>query len=79
MSKAFHLKLTRNDYFAKFDKAQTYVNAAANKSDGFKLLYRILEIIHLRLRISIGGVQKTIVAPSYTDVEDNNIYTFITR
>lgn len=68
MSRALHLKITGNDYFAKFDKAQTYVNAAGNNIDGFKLLYRILEIIHPRLRISKGGVHKTIVAPSFMDV-----------
>ena len=55
-----------------------YIHSAANNSDGFKLLYRILEIIHPRLRISKGGIHKTIEAP-YSDVEDDSIYTFITR
>lgn len=79
MSTAFHLKVTSNDYFVKSDKAQTYINASTNNSDIFKLLYGILEIIHPRLRISKSGVYKTIVAPFYTDVEDDNMYTFITR
>lgn len=79
MSTALHLNLCGNNYFDKFDKAQTYINAAANNSDGFKLLYNILEIIHQMLRISKGRVHKTIVAPAYTYVEDDNIYTYITR
>ena len=79
MSTALHLKLTGNDYFKSFPKALTYVQAAANNSDGFKLIYRILEIIHPRLRVSKGGVHKTVEAPSYSDVEDGSIYTFMTR
>ena len=79
MSTALHLKLTGNDYFKSFHKAQTYIQAAANNSNGFQLLYRILEIIHPRLRISKGGIHKTIEAPNYNDVNDDSIYTFITR
>ena len=79
MSTALHLKLTGNDYFKSFPKAQTYIHAAANNSDGFKLLYRILEIIHPRLRISKGSIHKMIKAPTYSDIEDDSVYTFITR
>ena len=79
MATALHMKLTTNDYFKSFPAAQTYVRAASNNSDGFKLLYRILEIIHPQLRASKGGIHKTIKAPTYDDIEDDNIYTFITR
>ena len=79
MSTALHLKLTGNDYFKSFPKAQTFITAAANSSDGFRLLYRILEIIHPRLRLEKGGLHKTIDPPSYNDIADDSIYTFITR
>ena len=79
MSTALHLKLTSNDYFNNFPTAQTYVHAAANSNNGFKLLYRIIEIIHPRLRAENGGLNKTIEAPIYADVQDDSIYTFITR
>ena len=79
MSTALHLKLVENDYFKSFPKAQTFITAAANSSDGFQLLYRILEIIHPRLRLENGGLHKTIDPPSYNDVTDDSIYTFITR
>ena len=39
----------------------------------------ILEIIHPQLGISKGGIHKTIEAPMYSYVEDDTIYTFITR
>ena len=79
MSTALHLKLTTNQYFKGFPIAMTYVRAAANNSNGFKLLYRILEIIHPKLRASKGGIHKTIAPPSYDDIEDDNIYTFTTK
>ena len=79
MSTALHLKLTTNDYFKGFPQAMTYVHAAHNNSDGFKLLYRILELIHPQLRAEKGGIHKTIEAPNYSDIEDDNIYTFMTR
>ena len=78
MSTALHLKLVWNDYFKSFPKAQTFITAAANSSDGFRLLYRILEIIHPRLRLEKGGLHKTIDAPNYNDVAEDSIYTFIT-
>ena len=79
MSTALHLKLTGNDYFKSFPKAQAYITAAANNSDGFCLLYRIMENIHPRLRLEKGGSHKTIDAPNYGDIADDSIYTFITR
>ena len=79
MSTALHMKLTTNNYFDGFPQAQTYVQAATNNSDGFRLLYRIVEIIHPQLRASKGGIHKSIEAPKYNDVEDDSIYTFINR
>lgn len=80
MSTALYLKLTGNDdYFKGFQKAKTFIQVAANNSNSFKLIYRILEIIHPRLRLYKGGVHLTIEALTYVDVEDDNIYTFITR
>ena len=79
MPTALHLILTNNDYFKLMYKAQTYVQSAANKSDEFKLLYCILEIIHPRLGISKGGIHKAIEIPTYYNVEDDSIHTFITR
>ena len=76
---ALHLKLTGNDYFNIFPKPQTYVQAAANKSGGFKLLYRILEIIHPQLGISKVGIHKMIESLWYIDEQFNIIYTFIAR
>ena len=79
MATALHMKLTTNNYFKEFPAAQTYVRAASNDSDTFKLMYRILEIIHPQLRASKGGIHKTIKAPSYDEIEDDSIYTFINR
>ena len=79
MSTALHIKLTGEYYVKIFPKATTYVKAATNSSDSFKLLYRIVEIINPQLRASKGGVHEVIESPLYDDVEDNNIYTFITR
>ena len=79
MSTALHLKLTTNDYFKGFPQAKTYVQAAANNADGFKLLYRIVEIIHPQLRASKGGIHKSIEPPSYNDVNDDSIYTLLNR
>ena len=79
MATALPMKLTTNDYFKNFPAAQTYVQSASNDSDGFKILYRIVEIIHPQLRASKGGIHKTIKAPSYEDIEDDSTYTCITR
>ena len=79
MATALHLKLVGSDYFKSFPKAQTFITAAANSSDGFRLIYRILEIIHPRLRLEKGGLHKTIDPPSYNDITDDSIYTIITR
>ena len=79
MSPALHLKMTRGNYFKPFPKVQTFITAAANSSDGFRLLYRILEIIQPRLWLEKGEHHKTIDPPSYNNIEDYSIYTFITR
>ena len=79
MATALHMKLSTEDYFREFPAATTYVNAATNNSDGFKLLYRIVEIIHPRLRVSKGGIHKSIQLPVYADVNDDSIYTYIDR
>ena len=79
MATALHLKLTTNGYFKGFPVASTYIQAAANSNDGFKLLYRILEIIHPKLRAEKGGIHKIVEAPAYADVTDDNIYTFMTK
>ena len=60
MSTALHIKLVGSDYFKSFDKAKTYIDSASNSCNGFRLLYRILEIIHPRLRLEKGGLHKTI-------------------
>ena len=54
ISTIVHLKLTGNNYFKNFPKAQTYIQPAANSSGGFKLLYRIMDNIHQRLRLKKG-------------------------
>ena len=77
MSSALHIKLTTGEYFKGFPQAQSYVNAAANNSDGFRLIYRIIEIIHPKLRAAKGGIHKSIDPPQYSNVEDDSIYTFI--
>ena len=74
-----HLKLTREDYFKLFLNAMACVKAADNNSGGFKLLYHIVESIHPQLLASKGEVHKVIESPSYDNVEDYSIYTFITR
>ena len=79
VSTNLHIKLTESDYFKSFHKAQTYIHAVANNSNGFKLMYIILEIIHSRLRISKGSIHKTIEAPTYSNVENDSICIFITR
>ena len=79
MAAALHMKLKTNDYFENFPAAQTDVNTVSNNSDGFKLMYRIVEIIHPQLRASKGGLHKIITNPKYDEIEDGSIYTFITR
>ena len=79
MATALHMKLSTENYFSNFPAAITYVNAASNDSNGFKLLYRIVEIIHPRLRVSKGGIHKSIQLPVYTDIDDDSIYTYIDR
>ena len=50
MDIALHSKLTSNDYLTSFIAAQTHILATADNSDDFKLMYRLLEIIHPKLR-----------------------------
>ena len=57
----------------------TYVIAASHTSNGFQLVYRILELVLPRLRQAKGGIHKNIPAPSYLDVSDDSIYTFLTK
>ena len=79
MSTALYMELTTNSYFEVFPQAKTYIQAANSCSDGFKLLYRILEIIHPQLRVSKGGNNKKIESLSYNNINNDNIYTFFTR
>lgn len=79
MSTAIYLKLTSGDYFKHFTQAMTYVRAASHTSNGFQLIYRILELVHPRLRQAKGGIHKNIPVPAYSDVTDDSIYTFITK
>ena len=79
MSTAIYLKLTSSDYFRHFPQAMTYVRAASHTSNGFQLIYRILELVHPRLRQAKGGIHKQIHVPSYQDVSDDSIYTFLTQ
>ena len=73
ISTVLRIRLTTNDYFTGFPQALTYIKAANNNSDGFKLMYRIVEIIHPQQRVSKGGIRRSIEPPSYTDIEDDNI------
>ena len=57
----------------------TYVRAAFHTSNGFQLVYHILELAHPRLWQAKGGIHKNIPAPSYLDVTDDSIYTFLTK
>ena len=79
MSTDLHIKLTGEDYVNWFPKTTAYIKASASNSGSFKLLYRIVEIINPQLRVSKGGVHEVIEPPLYDDVEDNTIYTLITR
>ena len=79
MSTAIYLKLTSSDYFKSFPQALTYVRAASHTSNGFQLMYRILELVHPRLRQAKGGIHKQVHVPLYSDVEDDSIYTFLTQ
>ena len=79
MSTALYLKLSGHDYFKSYPQATAYVRAAASTSDGFRLIYRILELVHPRLRQSKGGIHKRITIPSYSDITDDSIYTFLTK
>ena len=67
------------DYFKYFAQASTYVRAAAANSNGFQLIYRILELVHPRLRQSKGGIHKIIHVPSYNEILNDSIYTLLTR
>ena len=79
MSTALYLKLSASDYFKGYPQAIAYVHAASSNSDGFRLIYRILELVHPRLRQSKGGMHKTIPPPTYSDITDDSIYTFLKR
>ena len=79
MSTALYLKLSGMDYFKSFPQANAYVRAASATSDGFRLVYRILELVHPRLRQSKGGLHKTIAIPEYKNVTDDSIYTFLNQ
>ena len=56
MSTALFLKLTSGDYFKYFPQAMAYVRAASGTSNGFQLIYRIVELIHPRLCQAKGGI-----------------------
>ena len=79
MSTALYIKLTGKDYLKEFPQAQSYVRAAAGTSNGFQLLYRILELVHPQLRAEQGGTHELITIPSYSDIDNNSIYTFMIR
>ena len=79
VSTALYLKLASYDYFPEFPQARTYVQAATSNSNGYQLLFRILELVHPQLREAKGGINKSIPIPVYTDVDDDSIYTFLTR
>ena len=79
MSTALHLKLTIDNYFKGYRVDVIYFRAAANNSDGFKLAYRILDIIHPQLRASKRGLHKSIEPPTYEGVDNDSIYTFMTK
>ena len=55
------------------------MHAASSNSDGYCLIHRILDLVHLQLRQSKGGMHKTISIPKYSDITDDSIYTFLKR
>ena len=79
MSTAVYLKLTSWDYFKNLEQAMTYVRAASHTSNRFQPVYRILKLVHPRLRQAKGGIHKNIPAPSYLYVTDDSINTFLTK
>ena len=79
MSTALHIKLTTGVFFTGFSQAESYVNAASNNSDGFRLLYRIVEIYTPTTTCFERGIHKSIEQPQYSDVDNDSIYTFINR
>ena len=79
MSTALYLKLTSTDYFKSFPQASAYARAAAGNSNGFQLIYRIIELVHPRLHQAKGGIHKAIPIPTYDEVEDDSIYTFLIK
>lgn len=79
MSTALYLKPIGTDYFKGFTHTFTYVQAVSANSNGFQLLYHILELVHLRLRQAKIGINKTIIPPTYQDVTDDSIHTFLTH
>ena len=76
MSTTLYLKLVSNDYFPEFSQARTYVEDTTSNSNGCQLLFRILELVHPRLRKAKGGISKFIPIPVYTDVDDDSILFF---
>ena len=58
MSTAIYLKLTSNAYFKSFPQAMAYVNVTSSNSNGFQLMYRIMELVHPRLRQAKFSIHK---------------------
>ena len=79
MSTTIYHKLTSSDYFKDFPQAMTYVRAASHTSNGFHLMYCILELVHPQLHQVKGGIHKCIHTTLYSDVTDDSIYTFLTK
>ena len=46
MTTGIYLELTSNTYFNSFPYAMAYLNAASSNSNGFQLIYHILEIVY---------------------------------
>ena len=77
MSTALYLKISSTDYFKGYPHAIEYVHAVSSTSDWFHLLYYILKLVHPQLRQVKGGIHKSIPVPSYNEITDNIIYTFL--
>ena len=77
MSTAPYFKISSRDHFKLFPQAMAYACAAANTSNGFRFIFRVVELVHPQLRQAKGGIHKSIPILSYIDIKDDSFYTFL--
>ena len=63
MATTLYLKMFSTDYYKSFPQATSYICAVTGNSDGFKLVYRILELFHPQRQKSKGDIHKSIAIP----------------